>query len=236
MKRQLLISAVLVGISLLVVARLLPANAGSQTKSSEANPAISGTMVNGLRILPLPQGAKTVKLTVHRGDYIKFQFDDSISDPQLSIPALAIDQKLPRDLNQAPYFKMKQIGTYAFSLGEVQGHLSVIAYREAHYQELTSKAAAEIIRAGKPLILDVRTKPEYQQGHLSDSRLIPVQELHRRLGELADWKERDILIYCATGNRSTVASKILIDNGFKRIFNMRYGIYDWHRNKLPIVK
>jgi rhodanese-related sulfurtransferase len=42
-----------------------------------------------------------------------------------------------------------------------------------------------------------------------------------------------ILIYCATGNRSTVASRILADLGFKRIYNLRYGVYDWARKGHP---
>jgi rhodanese-related sulfurtransferase len=45
-----------------------------------------------------------------------------------------------------------------------------------------------------------------------------------------------VLIYCATGNRSTVAAKILIDNGFKRIFNLRRGISGWEQEKLPVVQ
>jgi rhodanese-related sulfurtransferase len=66
--------------------------------------------------------------------------------------------------------------------------------------------------------------------------LIPVQELQTRLKELSAYKHTDILIYCATGNRSTVASKILIDHGFKRIINMRYGIAQWRHNKYLIEK
>jgi rhodanese-related sulfurtransferase len=56
------------------------------------------------------------------------------------------------------------------------------------------------------------------------------------MDELAELSDEPILIYCATGNRSTVASKLLIDKGFTRIFNLRHGIVDWVRNKYPIVK
>jgi rhodanese-related sulfurtransferase len=54
--------------------------------------------------------------------------------------------------------------------------------------------------------------------------------------EIAGHKDKDLLIYCATGNRSTVAAKILIDNGFKRIFNLRQGISGWEREKFPVVQ
>jgi rhodanese-related sulfurtransferase len=56
------------------------------------------------------------------------------------------------------------------------------------------------------------------------------------LGELAVYRDRDVVIYCATGNRSTVAAKILLDAGFERVYNIRYGIVDWWKNHLPVVR
>jgi rhodanese-related sulfurtransferase len=173
---------------------------------------------------------------VYRGDYVKFAFDDSLKDPLLKIPALSIEQILSNDPDKAPYFKMKSTGTYAFSLGPVTGEIAVIAYRQAHYREVSAKEALNMIRDSEPLILDVRTPFEYRQGHIENSVLIPVQELQSRLKDLDVHKRRDILIYCATGNRSTVASKILIDSGFERIVNMRHGIYEWHRKHYPVVR
>jgi rhodanese-related sulfurtransferase len=66
--------------------------------------------------------------------------------------------------------------------------------------------------------------------------LIPVQELQGRLKELTAYIDREILVYCATGNRSTVASKILIDHDFKQIANMRYGIYGWEKKNFPMTR
>lgn len=173
---------------------------------------------------------------MYRGDYIKFAFDKSLKDPLLKIPALSIEQLLPENLAEAPYFKMKATGAYEFSLGHSTGVIKVVEYRQPSYTEVSSEKAAELIKKIDPLILDVRTPTEHRQGHLENSVLIPVQELQLRLKELAPYKDRDILIYCATGNRSTVASKILIDNNFKQIINLRYGIYEWHMKKFPIVR
>ena len=46
-------------------------------------------------------------------------------------------------------------------------------------------------------------------------------------------EKQDIPVYCATGNHSAVASKILIDKGFKKICNTRYGILNWDKNNTP---
>ena len=145
-----------------------------------------------------------------------------------------MEKQLTPDSTQALYFKMKEAGTFAFRLGIVRGDITVVDYRQPNYRELTAEEAKRFIRESAPLILDVRTKGEYDQGHIEKAMLIPVQNLQSRLEEIARYKNQEVLIYCATGNRSTVASKILIDNGFKHVSNMRFGIMQWIRQKYPV--
>ncbi|MCG8634571.1 MAG: rhodanese-like domain-containing protein [Desulfobacterales bacterium] len=200
-----------------------------------ASGQVSGKLVNGFRVLDAGQLSASSELVVFRGDYIKFDIGKR-SSAVLSVPALDIEKQLIPDLSRTPYFKMKEVGVFDFFINESAGTLTVIEYSGAHYQKVSAKEAREIIRTFNPLVLDVRTPGEYAGGHLEDSILIPVQQLQARAGELADYKEEPILIYCATGNRSTVASKILIDRGFTRIFNLRKGIADWYKKGHPIVK
>lgn len=207
----------------------------TEYKPNEAS-RVSGSVVNGYRIIDLQTARGEVDLKVFRGDYVKFKLDPSVQNRLLSIPDLSIEQRLPANQSEAPYFKMKTPGTFAFSLGDVNGRLTVINYRQTSYREVSSKEAAELIESEQPIILDVRTPQEYQRGHLPNSLLIPVQELQKRRQELGADYNREILVYCATGNRSTVASKILIDSGFKHVVNMRGGIYDWSRKNYPVVR
>lgn len=197
---------------------------------------ISGHIFEGYRVLQLKYPPEKVNLTVYRGDYIKFAFDESVGEAVLTIPALSVHEPLPKDISNAPYFKMKHTGRYNFALGRVSGTITVVEYRELHYRSVDSNQAAAFIKRANPLILDVRTPAEYRKGHLENAVLIPVQQLQKRIGELAAYKDTDIFIYCATGNRSTVASKILIDNGFKRITNLRHGIKEWLGQKKPIAR
>jgi rhodanese-related sulfurtransferase len=208
------------------------ANAAQQIETVD----ISGSLIQGLRILPIEYTDEAITLNVYRGDYIKFDFDRKIQNPVLEIPVLYIKQKLPDDLDSASYFKMKKTGRFGFTLGTVTGHIQVFEYQQPYYREVDAKQAAHMLNKLDPILLDVRTRREYNRGHIPDAMLIPVQELQKRIGELSAYQHTDILIYCATGNRSTVASKILIDSGFKRIINMRYGIAQWARNKYPVTK
>lgn len=191
---------------------------------------------DGYRILDILADKGIQNFTVYRGDYIKFNLPKGSGQTLAVFPSLNESKQITEDLETSAYFKMKQEGVYPFHIGSVKGQIKVIEYQQASYRELTSSEADEFIRTDNPLILDVRTQREYTMGHLENAMLIPVQELQSRINELEDHKNSEILVYCATGNRSTVASKIFIDAGFNKIFNLRHGIADWAKNKYPIVK
>jgi len=191
---------------------------------------------DGYRILDLNTYQEIQKFTVYRGDYIKFRLPEKMEESIVVFPTLKEKKQVSHDLKTTSYFKMKETGIYPFQIKSVKGEISVIEYHQASYQALSSKDADTYIKTDNPLILDVRTPREYAMGHLENSILIPVQVLQKRISELDIYKNNAILIYCATGNRSTVASKILIDAGFNKIFNLRYGIADWAKNSYPIVQ
>ncbi|NLM36039.1 MAG: FAD-dependent oxidoreductase [Clostridiales bacterium] len=69
-------------------------------------------------------------------------------------------------------------------------------------------------------LIDVRTKIEYENGHLDKAILMPVDELRDRLKELD--KDKETYLYCQVGLRGYIASRILEHNGFK-VRNMTGG-------------
>jgi rhodanese-related sulfurtransferase len=84
---------------------------------------------------------------------------------------------------------------------------------------------------GEYLLLDVRTQEEYDEGHIEGSTLIPVGELGDRLDEISNYKDKKVLVYCRSGNRSVTASNILINNGFTQVHNLLGGIGAWNSYK-----
>ncbi|MBC7333503.1 MAG: rhodanese-like domain-containing protein [Actinobacteria bacterium] len=83
-------------------------------------------------------------------------------------------------------------------------------------------------------ILDVRTRDEFEAAHIGGAKLIPVSELENRLDEIPEGKP--IIVYCRSGNRSAQAATILVQNGFKEVYNMRGGISAWISKGYPVVK
>ncbi|GBF51474.1 rhodanese-like protein [Leptospira ryugenii] len=68
------------------------------------------------------------------------------------------------------------------------------------------------------VVLDVRTKAEFETGHFPGAKHIPVDELESRLSELGG-KEKAIVVYCASGMRSGRAKSVLESNGYIDVTN-----------------
>lgn len=82
------------------------------------------------------------------------------------------------------------------------------------------------------LLLDVRQPEEYADTHIPGARLIPLPELEHRLHEIDP--DREVLVYCRSGNRSMVAARFVVDSGLApaRIVNVVGGITAWSGNTL----
>ena len=76
------------------------------------------------------------------------------------------------------------------------------------------------------IILDVRTREEYDQGHIPGAILIPHTEIEARAEEVLTDKDQLILVYCRSGRRSKIAAEALVELGYTNIKEFG-GISDW---------
>ena len=104
------------------------------SSAQSAAPNVSGRLVEGLRLLSVPTGEAPLHYTVFRGDYVKFALAPGAHETMLKIPELGIEERLPSDTASAPYFKMKQSGRFAFTLGNREGLIEVLDYQPANYR------------------------------------------------------------------------------------------------------
>ena len=75
---------------------------------------------------------------------------------------------------------------------------------------------AQLVKDGA-IIIDVRTKGEYQQGHIKGSQNIPLDVLSSNVSNLN--KEKTIITCCASGMRSAQAKSMLLSKGFSKVHN-----------------
>ncbi|NND70988.1 MAG: molybdopterin-synthase adenylyltransferase MoeB [Rhodothermales bacterium] len=84
------------------------------------------------------------------------------------------------------------------------------------------------------ILVDVRKPNEYQIANL-DGTLIPLHELNDRVGELDDYRDRDVILYCRSGVRSARAVEILQQHGFPSVYNLKGGMLAWTKDVDPRV-
>jgi rhodanese-related sulfurtransferase len=108
--------------------------------------------------------------------------------------------------------------------------------RLAGTKQLGPHAATLAMNTEATVILDVREDSEYKQGHIANAVHIPLGQLAKRLTELDKYRERPLIAYCRTGNRSNNAAQLLHKHGFTTVHNLAGGIVAWQNANLPVTK
>jgi rhodanese-related sulfurtransferase len=112
---------------------------------------------------------------------------------------------------------------------------TLIAEARGRIREIPTVEAAEILeKADDTVFLDVREPDEYLCGHLPGAVLVPrgLLEMHAaadspmRDPDLED-RSRPIVVYCASGGRSALATATLVDLGFEDVRSLAGGMKAW---------
>jgi rhodanese-related sulfurtransferase len=84
-------------------------------------------------------------------------------------------------------------------------------------------------------LIDIRTPEEFEDMRLNGATLINyyASDFKANLGKLD--KNKPVYLYCATGGRSSSATKMMHAQGFKSVTDLKGGIYAWRSNNLPLV-
>ena len=104
--------------------------------------------------------------------------------------------------------------------------ISLITWNCNQSVTIESKDAINLVTNSKYHFLDVRTIREHVDRAIPNTNCIPLQEIEKRLDELNDYKDKIIIVYCRSGNRSGKATKILKENGFDAV-NLIGGMNSW---------
>ena len=117
------------------------------------------------------------------------------------------------------------------------------------YENVTACQAKSILEDEDVFLLDVRTPAEFNYSHIEGATLIPLKNvpahdpvnlsddklLPNRMKELPKDKDTKIVVYCYTGKRGGIASQMIADAGYKRVYNIQGGLTAWVNAGYPIV-
>lgn len=95
--------------------------------------------------------------------------------------------------------------------------------------------ATMLLNREDAVVVDVRETNEWSAGHITNARHISLAQLDKRLSEIDKFKERPVIVCCASGNRSSSACGTLRKAGFQRVYNLAGGIGAWTDAGLPVT-
>lgn len=92
---------------------------------------------------------------------------------------------------------------------------------------ITTAQLRDLMKAKPPgtQFIDVRTPGEFKGNHIKGFKNVPLQQLGSRTNELS--QDKDVVVICQSGMRSSQASKLLKKAGFKNITNVKGGMSAW---------
>lgn len=90
--------------------------------------------------------------------------------------------------------------------------------------KLNEEEFKKVMRKGQ--LVDVRSKQEFDAGHINGARNVTIQNIMRNLHHLR--KDQPIYLYCNTGRRSSRAAVFLRAKGYQDIYELENGLKNWN--------
>ena len=97
---------------------------------------------------------------------------------------------------------------------------------KAAYHKISAEEAYEMMASQEVVVVDVRTREEYNGGHIENAVLVPNESIGSEMPEALPDKEATLLIYCRSGRRSKDAAQKLLELGYQNVFDFG-GVIDW---------
>lgn len=135
-------------------------------------------------------------------------------------------------------WKFLQNNIFLVAIAVVSGLMLIwpLLRRGAAGPSVDTLQATLLINKEDALVLDVREPAEAAAGRIVHSRNVPLSQLASRIGELEKYKDRPIIVSCASGNRSMSAAGTLRKNGFSKVYSLAGGIGAWQQAGLPLER
>jgi len=110
------------------------------------------------------------------------------------------------------------------------------AFTNATNQQIEPQALLQLLDVQQaPLILDVRSQQEYQQGHIEGAINISYDLLAENSGLIDGHKNQEVIIYCRSGRRAQVAYQTLQQKGFTQLTMLNGHMNLWQQRNYPLV-
>jgi rhodanese-related sulfurtransferase len=125
---------------------------------------------------------------------------------------------------------------WLIAIALISGGALLLPALQRRGEKVSLLQATQLINQGKTIVVDVRDASEFANGHLRDSKNIPLSDLQKRIAELDKFKSKNVIVLCQSGVRSSKAVALLKKAGFNEVVSLNGGLAAWQTQGLPVVK
>lgn len=101
---------------------------------------------------------------------------------------------------------------------------------------VTPQMLSDLVNKHDGVVVDVRDKKEFRDGHITDSIHIDFNNFDNHITELNAYKENPVVVVCKMGQTAGGITKKLKEDGFTQVYKLSGGIGEWKAQSLPLVK
>ena len=101
---------------------------------------------------------------------------------------------------------------------------------------ITPNNLVNLVNREGAVIVDVRDKKEFGNGHIAGALNVPFSAIDSRVGELVPYKEKPVVLVCKMGQHAGSIGRKLRAQGFEDVRRLSGGMAEWGANSLPVVK
>lgn len=113
----------------------------------------------------------------------------------------------------------------------------LLAKTKSEIKEMSMGQLKEKLESHEDIVLiDIREQDEYAQGFIGEATHIPRGFLELRIETLVNDRDKEIVLYCAGGNRSALAVKSLESMGYTNVISMQEGFNGWRDGAFPVAR
>ena len=103
-------------------------------------------------------------------------------------------------------------------------------------KSVSPQQLVHMMNRDEAVVLDLRERKEFTEGHIIDAINIPQASLDSRINELEPYRERPVIVACKMGQQAGAAGNILRKAGFSNVMRLSGGMTGWRGDNLPVVK
>jgi len=118
-------------------------------------------------------------------------------------------------------------------MAEHSGYQKLVAEAKKHITEISPQDAAAKLNSGDAVVIDVRDKEEWDEGHISGANHVSRGTMELEIEEKVPDPDALIICHCGGGGRSALAAETLQKMGYKNVRSMAGGLKAWKAAGLP---